>query len=177
MSKHDYTPQQALELLARKLSGEDQELAAQVQSAVNGGKDVQETERTGKRNSRFYRHTVPYSPDEALHVALSVLRGHFIEQPLFVNSCYDAMAKAAIGVGDARRRWISKREVGHSEIPGAETTIEIEVQTETEIIPSRTVLTDGREETLPMVRTSVDIIKEQQVNLDRVRELIDFTER
>ena len=102
MSAHDYTPQQALEMLMRSLQEKAGELAAQVQAAVDAGKDVEETEqsRGRRKRSRSYRKTVPYEYEEALRVALDALRSYFIEQPLFVDSCLDNMAASVL---EARR--------------------------------------------------------------------------
>jgi hypothetical protein len=165
MSKHDYTPEQALRKLIEKLTLADSELATQVLAAVNAGKDVQETEKTGKRQTRFYRHTVPYLPEEALRVALEVLSAHFIEQPLFMNSCHDNMAKAALSF----ERKIS------AEDNSSEKTIEIELQPETAIIPEGAALLAHQGETQPMGRISEADIRQQQANLERLRGLIDFT--
>jgi hypothetical protein len=75
MSAHDYSPQDAFELLMRKLTERDRDLATQVQAVVDEGKDVEETEVVGsrRRRSRVYRKTVPYSYDEALRAALKAL--------------------------------------------------------------------------------------------------------
>src|SRR5690349_15480460 len=99
MPRHQYSPQEALRRLIEKIAARDEELATQVLAAVNAGKDIQEVERRGKKSSRFYRHTVPFAPEEALEVALEVLSAHFIEQPRFTNSSQDNMAHAALRVG------------------------------------------------------------------------------
>jgi hypothetical protein len=175
--KHNYTPEEALRKLIEKLTSADAGLTAQVLSAVNAGKDVQEIE-SGRRKSRFYRHTVPYSSEEALQVALEVLRAHFIEQPLFRNICHDNMKKAALGTGDSRSSfWNSKKEPVASEATGAEKAIEIELQTETEIIPAGTALAQHRQETLTMARATDAELKEQQSNFDQLQALVDFTEK
>src|SRR5262245_28653045 len=101
MSQNDYTPEQALTLLIDKLTQADTELARQVREAVNTGRDIQETEQSDRRRRkkvRSYRRTVPYAPEQALQIAINVLKAHFVEQPLFINSCNDNMAQAAIGV-------------------------------------------------------------------------------
>jgi hypothetical protein len=177
--KHDYTPEQALRKLIEKLTSADAELLAQVLAAVNAGKDVQEVERTGRKQSRFYRHTVQYSPEEALQVALEVLRAHFIEQPLFRNVCHDNMKKTSLGTGGDSRSsfWDSKKEPVAPEAAGAEKAIEIELQTETEIIPGGTPLTQRRQETLTLARASDAELTEQQGNFDQLQALVDFTEK
>src|SRR5690242_17055824 len=94
MSSHEYSPQQALDVLMRKLQARDETLAAQVQSAIDAGKDVTETERATDRRKkdRVYRKTVPFTHDEALQVALDALQANFVEQPLFVDSAADNLA-------------------------------------------------------------------------------------
>ncbi len=53
MAHHEYTPQQALELLMREINERDKELAARVQEVVDAGKDVEEAEpSTGRRLRR-----------------------------------------------------------------------------------------------------------------------------
>jgi hypothetical protein len=166
MSKHDYTPEQALRRLIEKVTLVNDDLGAQVVAAVNAGKDVQETERTGKKQTRFYRHAVPYSPAEALGVALEVLRAHFIERPLFINSCQDNLAHADL---------LTEKQTRPSDV-NAERKVEIELQTETAIIPTDSALSPNRNETLAMSRVSEAEIKQQQDNLQRLCELIDFSE-
>ena len=174
--RHEYTPEQALRRLIEKLNGRDSELAAQVVAAVNSGKDVQETERRGKKTLRFYRHTVPYSSGEALQIALDVLRSHFISNLCFMNPCLDNMTQAALGLGDTPSfPWVSKESV-RSAAMGEEKVVEIELQTETEIIPNAVGLARHQRGTLAMLRISAADIKQQQDNFDHLRVLSDFVE-
>lgn len=176
MSLQDYTPEQALRVLLEKLTAADSALAAQVLTAVNAGKDVQEVEQVAKRKSRRFRHTVPYSAEEALLLALQVLRAHFIEQPLFMNSCHDNMAKSAFG-SEERHSPASRssRRSALSEV-GGERIIEIELQTETEIISTGALLAHNRQETLTIGRTSEESIQQQRENFARLTALVDFSE-
>jgi hypothetical protein len=59
MSRHDYAPQDALEVLIRKLNQRDTDLAAQVQEAVDQRKDMEEREPPsgGRKKARMYRIT------------------------------------------------------------------------------------------------------------------------
>jgi hypothetical protein len=174
--RHEYTSEQALRLLIEKLTTRDPELAAEVAMAVNSGKDIQETERRGKKTLRFYRHTVPYSPDEALKVALDVLRAHFVEQPLFMNSCHDNMAQAAVGLNDTRSfPWEGKKQIVQSSM-GEDKAVEIEVQTETEIVPTGGRLAPQYKATLRIQRISDDNIKQEEANFNHLRTLTDFSE-
>jgi len=181
MGKHDYTPEQALTLLIDKLTKVDADLARQVQEAANAGKDMLETEQSrgrGKKKLRTYRRTVPYSMEEALQVALNALRAHFVEQPLFINSCHDNMAQAALGVLDVRfSSLLPKKEFVRSEEKGTEKAVEIELHTETQIIPTGTELVPHAQETLQMNRVPAPEIEQQLVNFARLETLVDFTEK
>jgi len=174
--KHEYTAEEALRRLIEKLTARDQELASEVTVAVNSGKDIQEKERRGKKSLRFYRRTVPYSPEEALKVALDVLRAHFVEQPLFANSCHGNMAQAAIGANATDAfPWEKKKQIVHTS-SGDEKIFEIEVQSETEIVS-----TGGRPAlqypgTLTMNRISEDSIRQEEANFSHLRSLTDFSE-
>ncbi len=178
MSRHDYTPEQALRRLIEKLAGQDEQLATQVLAAVNAGRDVQEVERRGKRKSRSYRHTVPYAPEEALGIALEVLSAHFIEQPRFINSFHDNMVHAEIGARGATPTpsFVSQKPERIDAV-GVDKTVEIELQTETEIIPTETALRQQRQQTVVVHRVSANEIRQEEANLERLRQLVDFTER
>jgi hypothetical protein len=87
MAPHEYNAREALDLLMHKLNEHDEQLARQIQSAIDVGKDVEERERFGRRTkSRVYRRAVRFSDEEALDVAIAALQACFVEQPLFVNS-------------------------------------------------------------------------------------------
>jgi len=169
MSAHDYSPQQAFELLMRKLAMRDQDLAARVQAVVDEGKDVEETEIVGsrRRRTRVYRKTVPYSYDEALRAALKALEAYFIEQPLFASSLTDDLSTAALGV--------PKRMHQHSDsgidikTQGMEKSVQVELRTETQI-------SAPAQETFSLDRVPIQQIKQQQENLAHLMTLIDFRE-
>ena len=178
MNNHDYTDEQALGLLMDRLTKADAELAKQVQEAVNVGRDVQQTEQSrgrGKKKERTYRRTVPYSMKEALQVALNALRAHFVVQPMLINSCHDNMAQTALGVVDMHSPWPAARKV-HAEAIGREKILEIELHTETQIIPTETQLARRAQETLQLARVPDSEIEQQLINFDRLQALVDFTE-
>lgn len=139
MPDHDYTPSQALSVLLEKLGRADETLAARVKSAINAGKDVQQEEpaRDRRKRPRVYRKNAPYSNEEALAVALDVLRAHFIELPRIVNAAADSFRKTAIG--PKRRLHRAKNETPRWEDVGstqdkmldAEKQFEIEIERET----------------------------------------------
>jgi len=170
MSTHDYSPQDAFELLMRKLTERDRELAIRVQAVVDEGKDVEETEIVGsrRRRTRAYRKTVPYSYDEALRAALKALEAYFVEQPLFTSSVIGDLTNAALAVP---KRLHQSEDFGiDSKTLGVEKPVEIELRTETQI-------SAPAQETFSLHRATAQQIKEQQENLTRVMALIDFSER
>jgi hypothetical protein len=89
------------------------------------------------------------------------------------------MKKTSLGTGGDSRSsfWDSKKEPVAPEAAGAEKAIEIELQTETEIIPGGTPLTQRRQETLTLARASDAELTEQQGNFDQLQALVDFTEK
>jgi hypothetical protein len=165
MSDELITPQEALEALMRKLGLRNAELAARVQSVVDEGKDIEETEPSGgkrTRDARVYRKIVPYSYEEALKVAIDALSAYFVEEPHFVNSFLDNFSHAALGDSEEQ----SKRAVGI--IPNTldtEKLVQIELRTETQI-------SQLDQETQLLTRVSAQQIQEQQSNIARLRELV-----
>src|SRR5436309_1797031 len=101
MPTHDYTAREALDVLLSRLEDRDQSLLAEVRMAINVGKDVEEQDveeqdPRRRRKPRVYRRTVRFTDEEALDVALAVLRAHFVEQPLFANSAADNFRPVAL---------------------------------------------------------------------------------
>lgn len=161
----------------RKLKERDEALAIHVQAAIDAGKDVSETEPAPDRRkkARVYRKSVPFSHEEALQVALDALQAYFVEQPMFVTSAADSLAKAANGVPQhdlpswAYSPAASAGEPEPLTLEGTneEKAVEIEMQTETQL--SRT-----REETIPLKRVPDGLIEEQRLHVTHLRELTDF---
>jgi hypothetical protein len=183
MSSHEYAPQEALELLMRKLAERDSELADHVGAVVNQGRDVQEIEpsaRGRKRRSRVYRKTVPYPYDEALLVALNALAACFVEQPLFVESCLSSMSKAPVGSlkGFRYDRSVEKSTpVGI--LPGTESSekdVRIELRTETQL-PAEIQISPPMQDTQTLHRFPADQIAEQRANLERLKGLLNFRDQ
>lgn len=179
MPSTEYTAEQALAVLMGKLEARDEELAAHVQEAIDAGKDVSETEPAvdRRKKARVYRKTVPFSHEEAIQIALNALQAYFIEQPLFVNSAADNLAKAAVGIPRNNLpdwEYSSAGAAGEPEpvsLEGKdqEKLVEIEMRTETQI--SRT-----GDETQPLKRTSVQLIDQQWQHIKQLRALTHFNE-
>lgn len=171
MSKHDYTPEQALEVLLRKLGERDAMLEGSVRGAIDMGKDVPEVQPTSRRRVRRYRKTVPFTHDEALRLTLDVLQAYFVDLPLCINSSIENFRLAAVG---ALRRdqsaWGETRaKLGSEEHVGETKEMEIELQTVTQI--SRT-----QQETLPLKTMERPSIDDQLNHLKRLADLFDFAE-
>lgn len=177
---HEYTPDQALDLLIRKLEEKDPELSSRVQQAVNSGKDIQVEESKGtarKSRRRAYRRTVPYTPAEALLVALDVLRANFLEQPSFMNSFLENFRHAALGIP------VGRVSIGHAVATptmnyaavGENKKIEIELRTATELLAPPDLQRQGFE-TQYVAYIASEEISEQQANLEELHQLLKFSE-
>jgi hypothetical protein len=172
MPSHDYSPRVALEMLIRKVTERDPELASHLQSAIDAGKDVSERQYSpNRKRSRLYRKTVRFTDEEALRIAIEALQAHFVEQPMFVISAARQFAAAALGDRvDASPivRAESPKAVA-TEGVGVEKPLEIEVQTETQI--SR-----ADEQTIRLTPPAADALKQQQEHVGRLLELTRFEE-
>lgn len=174
MSAHDYTPEQALDLLMRKLRHADGHLANEIQEAIDAGKDIEEKEpsQSRRRKPRVYRKTAPYSYEEALQITIDVLQAHFIEQPLFANSCAVNLAAAAIGIPtepqSAALEITEQSEDVELLNEGEGKAVVIEMRTETQISGASQEVFDFR--TVPDAE-----IEEQKNNLARLKEMLDFS--
>ena len=179
MPGHQYTAKQALEILLKKIRQRREDLAAEVQAAIDAGKDVSETEPSPDRRKkdRVYRKTVPFTHQEALQIAIDALQSHLVEQPLFVESARINFSRT--GVGETIRRIhrpgfdyprlnVSKerQDVSVCHVD-EEKTIEIELQSETQI-----------EKSGPQTQTLEKLdhaqIEERQRQLSDLRRLVDF---
>jgi hypothetical protein len=171
VSKHDYIPEQALETLLGKLRERDTTLEAAVRSAIDLGKDVTEEQRLGRKRVRRYRKTVPFTHEEALHVALDVLQAYFAELPLCINSATENFRSAAVGASWQDRPSLFREEKTRSgaEHVGDEKPLDIELQTVTQI--SRT-----QQQTLRLKSWERGLVDQQSNNLKTMLGFLDFTE-
>lgn len=168
MAQHEYTPDDALQLLLGKLR-QYPDLHAQVREAIDAGKEDIDTKapsrqrlarramgRTEIEDSglRFepqrdkpheYRKLAPFSAEEALDVAARTLQAYFVEQALFVNAIVDNL-----------------------EVAGG---IEIDIRTDTQSI-NETSRTDTA---FKLNRSSENELRTQKGNIDRLRQLLDFS--
>jgi hypothetical protein len=171
VSKHEYTPEQALEVLLRKLGERDATLEGDVRAAIDVGKDVPEIQQMGRRRVRKYRKTVPFTHDEALRLTLDVLQAYFVDLPLCINSSIENFASAAVGaLRPDRSDWGgTPAKLSSEEHVGETKEMEIELQTITQI--SRT-----QQETMPLKTTERPLVDDQMNHLKRLADLFDFAE-
>jgi hypothetical protein len=167
MARHDYSPRDALDLLIRTVASRDSELARDLQSAIDAGKDVSERENAiRRRKPRFYRRKVRFTDEEAIRIAIEVLQAHFVEQPQFVNSAAHQFAAAAIG--DRVEPWRTRREKAPvNEGVGLNKPFEIEIQTETRI-------SEADQQTFRLIAPSQDLLRQQEQQIARLLELASF---
>lgn len=154
-----------------KLSAKDEKLAKEVQSAIDAGKDISETEPSidQRRKERMYRKTVPFTHEEALQVALNALQAYFVEQALFVDSAAGNFKKAAIAMTDDWFNFGFTDEGAFLEGNGEVKPIVIELKTETQL--DRTGV-----EAMQLVPQERSKIEAQKYRLDDLRRMVDFKE-
>ncbi len=173
MSVHDYSPQQALEILLQKVRNKDTTLADRIKVAIDEGKDINEPEKVKgrKQKTRHYRRKVAYTHDEALGIALDVLQAHFIELPLFINSAASDFKEAAIGIPSQVSKWIVLMKNEDEEVitqsEGESKQIQVELQTETQLSP-----TD--QDIFSLEPVPLGQLDEQRSNFKHLRELVEF---
>ena len=172
MPDHQYSPQEALETLMRKINERSKELAIKIQEAIDAGKDVSEVEWSIDRRKKAheYRKAVPFTHEEALQIALDALQAYFVEQPHFVDSAELNLKKAAVGVpSKVDNFWTNKtgEEKVFTEREGQEKEVLIELHTETQ-------LKKVGDETITLRSTPKDQIGQQIIRIRDLRELTDF---
>src|SRR5437868_3786395 len=94
MARHEYSPQQALNVILQRITKLSPELGGEIQAAIDIGKDTWETD---SRSARQFRKRVAFSTEEALQIAIRILQAHFVEVPMFLNSSTKDFQEAAIG--------------------------------------------------------------------------------
>ena len=169
MAPHEYSSQEALELLLRMVEDKDANLAKALHTAIDAGKDVWESEvPANQKKRRKYRKTVSFTDEEALGVAIDTLKVYFVEQPSFTNTAIDEFAVAALDVG--ANMWREPFDQPQVESTGGvpiEKRLEVETRTETQISP-----TD--KQTDHLIPTDKELIDQQKENIKRLYELVAF---
>lgn len=174
MGSNGYTPEEALELLMKKVQARDETLAIQIQAAIDSGKDVLETDPAvdRRRKPRQYRRAVPFEVGEALKVAVDALQAYFVEQPMFVDQALENLAATSLGpptpIPNLEQNYSVGGEAVGLEQDGIEKEVAIELHTETQI--RRT-----GQEIMPLKRTPITQIDEQKRNIAHLRGLLDFS--
>jgi len=144
MPGHEYSPSEALKVLLAKLEA-NAELAARVKAAIDAGTDKQEAEvasgRGRRKRGRVYRKHIAYTDQQALDVALSVLRAHFFELPQIVNTAADDFKDSRIGTGETGRGYGSPPRTARPardlvDLMGEDKPFEIEIETEATLTKS-----------------------------------------
>jgi hypothetical protein len=176
MAAHEYTARQALEVLLQRVAARDAQLASEIQSAIDAGRDVEERElepvRGRRRKPRSYRKTMPFTDEQALQIAVSVLQAHFVEQPLFVRSATQQFQAAGIGQPEEQWRWWPPEGQSQPLIEGVGVpkALEVELQTETQLVKSG-------EPTISLGSLSDESISEQREHMAKLLQLVDFNGR
>jgi hypothetical protein len=96
---HDYSPKEALDLVLNNIQTKSPQLYERMKLAIDAGKDVEIEEPqygSGKKKPHIYRKNVPYSDEEALRIALTVLESHLIDSRKIVGATIAEFTGVAI---------------------------------------------------------------------------------
>ncbi|MGH8046543.1 MAG: hypothetical protein ACREKL_04795 [Chthoniobacterales bacterium] len=113
MPSHDYTAKEALNLLQAKIKERSPEFAERIQTAIDEGKEVlikaEEPSPSGKgpkRKRRFWK-TEPYTDEEALQVALTLIESHLVESRQMLNTSlkdFEAVGESPLSTPAAEKQ-------------------------------------------------------------------------
>ncbi|MEX1027067.1 MAG: hypothetical protein WD049_03530 [Candidatus Paceibacterota bacterium] len=142
MPSHDYTAREALDLLVNEITKVNKELASRIELAVNEGKETQilapdqPTRGRRRRVARYYRKNEPFTDEEALQVALTVLKAHLIETRMFARAAHGEFY--AIGMADPKSLQSTTDSTGPpANLQGVDTEKVIEIELEPETVQSK----------------------------------------
>jgi hypothetical protein len=84
---NEFSQSEALELLVKKVYEYDLDLGGALQAAVAGGKDTRESKPVNdrRRKTQEYRKVSPFTEQEAVTIALEVIKSALIELPMIIN--------------------------------------------------------------------------------------------
>jgi flagellar motor switch protein FliM len=167
LSPHEYTSQEALDLLLKKLSESDESLLQDIEESINFGKDVQKEDRNFTGRVRTYRKIEPLSAEEALIVAFKALRAYFLEISLIIESANDNFVDTVSAPTNANIFEDNTALQLFGNQWGQTKNLELEMTVETQITPSI-------EEILTLKPENRDLISQQRENLKRLEGLINF---
>lgn len=168
---HEYTPEQALDLLLVKLAERDEALASEVRGAIDVGKEELIEEREGRGVARHYRSISRYSHEEALNVALNALQAYFVELPMYISSSDNDLQSCNIAVtrqAELDFGQSASRDGDYAVVPVTNNLrLAFEVRTQTQ-------LSDSDEEEYFPERFNEAMIDEQTQNIEQLKGLLNF---
>lgn len=189
MPRLEYTPKDALALLLRLLEPKSADLTQRIRVAIDAGKDVQVEEpvsggRGRQPRKRYYRKNEPYTDQEALDVAMTVLNSHLIEIRMLVNAAHAEFKR----VGLAPPKPLKTMTAGEAQSPE---TLVLEMETTEEVAnviakdEYKAIEIEAEPETVQEKKNLPDIrfepVSEQELTrlcevFAKLRDLVDFEE-
>ena len=171
MPIHEYDPEEALRYLSRTLREKCEPLGEEIQREIDMGKmdlirptDLRDSEtdllghrlQTSQKDQPSpFRQWRPYTSEEALEIALTILRSYFVVQPLLANSIVNNLVASLA----------PNAVLGESATEDVK--IEFDLHTETP--------TDAVRSPITLKQTGSSEIDEQQQNLESLRVLVRFS--
>jgi hypothetical protein len=160
MSRHDYSAQDALSLLIQRVVEFDEKLAAEITEAVNAGKEDTTGRRKRKTDGRIIE---PYTSEEAVKVALGVIKAYFVHFAEIRNSAHKELSQVLIE-DKFNSRWNPQR-VQKSLNQGNSLAIGF---------PSETRVLGNDNDTERLYPVDTRELEQQRFNLQQLERLLDF---
>lgn len=102
MSAENLTSTEALGLLLKQVEEFAPIIATRIREAINEGHTVTEQAFNSPSEQQIERNA-PYTVEEALNVALQVLRAYCVEVPSFINSAHQEFAQTSTAIPIGRK--------------------------------------------------------------------------
>lgn len=96
---HEYSPKEALDLVLENIAISSPQLFERMKAIIDGGKDVEIEEAVSgsrKKKPHVYRKDVPYTDEEALQVALTVIKSHLIDSRKIISAAISEFTETAV---------------------------------------------------------------------------------
>ncbi len=169
MPAHEYSPLDALELLLFTLDERLPDLANHIREIIDSGTALPVPGQRSGASAERVRKSRPLTDEEALSVAVDVLRAYFVELPACIEAANREFAACAIDDIPGTHTW-GKRGRPADDLLGQEKRISIETVPETARFQSR------EKGVVDLGAPAANQLEEQIRNVSHLQELIDFGE-
>jgi hypothetical protein len=147
------------------------ELYQRMKEAIDAGKDVQEEEAMSRRRVRSYRKNLPYTDEEAVGVAMTVLESHLVETRKLIGAADVEFSKVEVAPPKGREsKGDDDEDIARSRTSGRDTHKSVEMEIEPE-----TVLEKQNLPNVPLEMATSPELEGLEAVFRHLRELTNFT--